>query len=514
MASIRKLVILFSVCSLSATITVPTAQYDNTRNGVNSQETILTPSNVSTVVTQNTWTLDGPIYSQVLYVPGVTISAVVYNVLIVATMNNTVYALNADAPASPVLWSTNFGTAWSSYPDAGNFYHQSIGILSTPVIDVSGGYIYAVTVNNTPTYTLRKISLTTGVQSTSINITASVTGSGTGSSGGTLAFSAANENQRVPLTLAGGNVYVAFSASNEGGGSLSHGWIISYDTATLTQQAVFCTTPNGIFGGIWESSGGMAADGSGNIYAVTGNGTYDGAASSDYGQTVIKLNSSLVVQDWFTPSNNSTTTSEDADLSSGRAMLIPGTTLLTIGSKDGRIWVIDTTSMGHLQGSGTAPQVFAVPDSFTPSSSSGIYGGMFFNSTGYFPVNGFDMHAYAFSGSTYTTTPAASTGSAYSQVMTTGSSNAGVNPIAWAVTVSSSPFSTAQTATLHAMNPLTLVDYASWTSFGHYAKFVCPTVANGRVYVPTNDGTVVAFGLPVPTSLSGSASLSGSVSIQ
>lgn len=491
---------LFATSCLAQTA-VWTAHYDNSRCGVNSQETTLTPANVNTVVKLGNYSLDAPIYTQVLYIPAVTIAAVSRNVLIVGTMGNSVYALDADH-VGVILWRASFGAGWSGYPDGGNFYHQTIGILGTPVVDVAGGYVYAVTVSNTPTYTLRKIDITTGMQAASVTISATVSGSGGGSSGGSLPFTAGSHEQRSPLTLAGGNVYVAFGSDDEAGDKPWHGWIMSYDTATLSQQHVLCLNPNGTGAGIWESGGGMAVDGDGNLYFATGNGDYDGSTS--FGQSIVKLNSSLALQDWSTPLDYAATNLVDADLSSGRVMLIPGTSIVTVGSKDGRIWGIDGTNMGHLQGSGATPQVFSVPESITAGAGTGIYGGLFFGNTGYFPTATFPTFAFTFSGTTYNTTAAAQTSASYAQVTMAGSSNSGANPIAWAVTVGSSAYSTQRLATLRAWNPATLAEYWNSGTYGNYAKFAAPTVANGRVYVPTNDSTVVAFGLPsgiVPPSI-------------
>jgi len=471
---------------------VSTAQYDNTRDGVNANETVLNPANVSTVVQLGAYVLDGPVYAQPLYVPALTINSRSYNVIYAVTMNNTLYALDADNPGAAPLWSVNFGSGWST-SSSELFYSQTIGIVSTPVIDVSGGFIYLVSVNNTPTYTVRKINLLTGAQSASTAISATVSGTGSGSVAGSLSFDASLQTQRTPLTLSGSNIYFGFGSVEENTHTW-HGWVFKYDTATLTQQAVLCLSPNGNGAGVWESGGGFAVDGSGNLYFATGNGDYDGSAN--FSQSVIKVNSSLVIEDWFTPSNNATTTSLDADLSSGRVMLIPGTSLLTIGSKDARVWVIDTTSMGHLQGSGTLPQVFTSA-SITVGPGSGIFGGLFFGSVGYFPVASNIMNAFAFSGSTFTTTPAASTSpSTYPQLTLTGSSNSGSNSIIWALAPIAGAFSAAQQVILHAFNPSTLAEYWNSGSVGLYAKFAAPTVANGRVYVPTNSGKILAFGLP------------------
>lgn len=475
--------------------------YDSGR--VNNSETRLAPSTLWAVGKLGTYALDGPIAAQPLFISGSP------NVLIVATMNNTLYALNADLPGASPIWLTNFGANWNVGAGAffNVFYGASIGILSTPVSD--GTYIYLVTVNNTPTYTLRKVAISSGVQSASVAISGSVTGTGAGTVGGitddttgsSLNFHSAWQLQRGALALANGNVYLTFGAAGDEA-EVWHGWIFAYSTSALSQVAVWCSTPNNNGAGVWEA-GGLAADGSGNLYAVTGNGDWDG--STAFAQTVLKFNSSLVLQDWFTPSNHASTQTipPDADLSSGRVILIPGTKYLTLGSKDGRVWVIDTTSMGHLQGTGTAPQVLSTA-SFSASFATGTYGGLFFGSVGYFPLVGLQTYSFAFSGSTYGATPTIS-GASYYQMALAGSSNSGSGSILWATTPDTGVPNTAeQTTTLRALNPSTMAELWNSGPVGHYSKYISPVVGNAHVYVPTWDGNVVVFGLPpLPVSVTG-----------
>lgn len=497
-------VFLFLASTVTHAGSILTANYDNTRDSVNTSETILTPANVTGLLKSGAYTLDGPVLSQPLYIQSLNISGTVYNVLIVATMSNSVYALDADRIGAPPLWKTNFGAAWNV--GSGAFFNifyttPNVGILSTPVSD--GTYVYMVSVNNTPTYTLRKVALATGVQAASVNVAGSVVGTGAGTVGGVtddttgpnLNFHAAWELQRGALTLSGGNVYFTFGAAGDEGQPW-HGWIFGYSTSSLTQTGVYCSTPNLNGAGMWEA-GGAAADGSGNIYVSTGNGLWD--ATIGGAQTVFKLSSTLALVDWFTPANHGSTETipPDADLSSGRVMLIPGTSLLTLGSKDCRVWVIDTTSMGHLQGTGTAPQVFNAT-TCTVGGETGTYGGLFFGSTGYFPITSSNTIGFTFSGSTYNTTPASTSSATYFMMSLAGSSNNGSNQILWSTTPDSGgPITTPRAATLRALNPATQAEY--WNSgagnIGTYSKYTSPLVANGRVYVASWDGTVSVFGL-------------------
>src|SRR6266496_3305839 len=81
----------------------------------------------------------------------------------------------------------------------------------------------------------------------------------------------------------------------------------TYSGSTFQQVYVYNSTPNGSDGGIWQSGGGLAADSSGNIYAMTGNGTFDlnNSGNVDAGDTFLKWNAQLKVTDYFTPFSQS-----------------------------------------------------------------------------------------------------------------------------------------------------------------------------------------------------------------
>ena len=82
------------------------------------------------------------------------------------------------------------------------------------------------------------------------------------------------QNQRSALLIDHGTVYIAWASYCDQGPY--HGWILGYDAATLQQVMVYNTTPDGGLGGIWQSGGGLAADSTGNLYALTGNGSFNG----------------------------------------------------------------------------------------------------------------------------------------------------------------------------------------------------------------------------------------------
>src|ERR671912_728693 len=81
---------------LHAQITISTNRYDGARTGANLSETKLTAANVNVAGFGKlySYAVDGSVYAQPLYVPGVTIAGVARNVLYVATMNDKVYAFD------------------------------------------------------------------------------------------------------------------------------------------------------------------------------------------------------------------------------------------------------------------------------------------------------------------------------------------------------------------------------------------------------------------------------------
>jgi hypothetical protein len=88
------------ILSASAQVSVTTSRNDNSRDGQNLSETILTPQNVNVnsfgkIFTQS---VDGYVYAQPLYVPKVAIPGLgTHNVIYVATEHDSVYAFDADS---------------------------------------------------------------------------------------------------------------------------------------------------------------------------------------------------------------------------------------------------------------------------------------------------------------------------------------------------------------------------------------------------------------------------------
>jgi hypothetical protein len=119
---------------------------------------------------------------------------------------------------------------------------------------------------------------------------------------------------------------------------------------TLAQVLAKSVTPNGERGGIWQSNTGASADAAGNIYLTVGNGTVTAPeGGQDYGNAFLKLSPLGTVLDWFIPYNYEALNQTDRDLGAAGVLLIPNTSLLTSGGKEGKLYLLDANHFGHLQ---------------------------------------------------------------------------------------------------------------------------------------------------------------------
>ncbi len=357
------------------------------RDGANTQEYALTTANVAsgTFAKLFSCAVDGAIYAQPLWVAQLNIGGAKHNVVIVATMHESVYAFDADANPCSTLWHVSLidnahgGTAGeTSVPSGvagapiGNGYgdiQPEIGITSTPVIDPATNTVYVLSkswVSSGPTFfqRLHALDLTSGNEKFTGPhlITGSVAGTAPDAVAGLVNFDPQNQAQRPGLALSNGVVYVCWASHEDH--DQYHGWIMGFSASTLlpVAGAILNTTPNTVGGagyargGIWMGGGAPAIDSSGNLYLVTGNGTFDGVAN--FGDSILKVDTSagLAISDWFTPSDQSTLDGSDLDLGSGAAMvLIDRTTaplhLMIGGGKhgsgsDGQLFVLDRDNMG------------------------------------------------------------------------------------------------------------------------------------------------------------------------
>jgi hypothetical protein len=364
----------------------------NARIGVNPYETILTPSNVNAGGFGKLFTvhLDGDVYAQPLYVPKVAVpSRGIHNTVYVATENNTLYAIDADDPKGLILWSAHLGQALSFKDVAKGFctvIAPVLGITGTPVIEASTHTLYVVArtfENSRQEYQLHALDISTGEErpGSPVVISASLPGTGDGSRNGKIIFDPNQQLQRTGLALVAGKVHIGFGSNCDYGNY--HGWLLAYDASTLRQTAAIVTTPNASRGGIWQSGAAPGADEEGNLFIVTGDGTFDAkSGGTDYGDTFLKLSlhpdDRWEVLDYFTPFDQRRMDDLNDDLGSSGTVLLPDQPgshphLLVSAAKSGTIYVLDRDNMGHFRGENDAQTVQTLRGALPKIDSTAAY---------------------------------------------------------------------------------------------------------------------------------------------
>jgi hypothetical protein len=527
--------LLLAALACPAQTNVLTSNYNNSRTDLNASETILTPSVVNSTQFGKLFSLpvDGQLYAQPLYVANVTIGGVAHNVVVVATENDSVYAFDADVAGNP-LWKASLidaahgaaagATALSVPTDASCTDMQpQIGITSTPVIDPVSNTIYieAKSKENAGfVHRLHALNLLTGAESAAgpTVIAASVPGTGDGSSSGTVPFDNLHQLNRPGLLLLNGIVYIAYASHCDFGPY--HGWLLAYDTATLSQKGALNFTPNGSDGGIWMSGAGLAADSTGNIFLAVGNGTFDNTGG-ELGDSIVKVamqNGTLQVLDYFTPFDQATLNANDRDLGSGGVLLLPDQSgsqphLLIQAGKEGKIYLLnrDQLTVGNVHYCAT--NCNNTDAQIVQEIASGVSGEFsapaYFNGSVYFWGRSDKLKAFAINNGVLATSPTVS-GTSYSFPGATPviSANGTAGGIVWSIDSSQygSPGPGPGPAVLHAHDASNVASEL-WNSTqaannrdraGNAVKFAVPTVVNGKVYVGTSTEVDVYGLLPIP----------------
>jgi len=520
---IRLILAAFATATLAFPQDVLTYHNNNTRNGLNSSETILTLSNVNSTSFGKLFTLpvDGLVDAEPLYLSAVTVQGVTHNVLIVATEHDSVYAFDADTGS--LLWHiSTLKSGETTSDDRGcSQVTPEIGITSTPVISRpkgSNGVIYTVAMSKDSSgnyhQRLHALDAATGneLYKGPVDIAGKFPGTGDNSSGGFVIFDPSQYKERSGLLLLGSMVYLAWA---------SHcdirpytGWIMGYNATTLTQKTVLNVTPNGNEGAIWGAGAGLTADGLGNIFFLDANGVFDTTlnsggfpSSGDYGNAFLRLTTKggLAVADYFEMFNGVQESDGDVDLGSGGAILLPemkdssGTTwqLAAGAGKDSNLYVVNRNSMGKFNSSSN--NIYQELDGVLPG---GIWSmPAYFNGRIYFGPVGQPILAFQFKNAKLQTAPTAQTSNSFGYPGATPSisSNKSQNGIVWAA-------ENTNLAVLHAYNATSLQELYNTNQaangrdhFGAGNKYITPLIINGKVYVGTTNGVGV-FGLLSPGS--------------
>jgi len=513
----------FVAAQTATPVNVPTWRYDNTHAGANTQETLLTVSNVNTTTFGKLFSVvvDGYVYGQPLYASGLTMpDGLVHNVMFIATEHDSVYAFDADsnggANAQP-LWTASMldpshgaAAGATTVPSSDLGTHDiipEIGITSTPVYDLTTQTIYVVAKtkeNGNYIQRIHALNMLTGAEqanSPSQNITATVPGGGNGSANGQLTFSDMWQMNRVALDLFNGYLYVAFGSHGDNGPW--HGWVIGFNATSLQQTGVICLSPNGFGNGVWGSGAGLPIDtvsSTGRLFLSAGNGSFTSypplSTKVDYGDSILRLDlgsGTLTPGSAFTPFNQAALTSGDVDQGSGGELLLPDQPgahpheLLQVG-KEGRILLLDRDNLGGYAPGGTSnPNI--IQD--IPGQTAGLWSTpAYWNGHVYMWGNSDYLKRFELTNGLLSTTPTMSSTmkSWFPGVAPVVSSNGTQNGIVWGIR--SDAYNANGSSILYAFdaNNLATVLYESDTNAarddaGPATKFTVPVVTNGKVYV-------------------------------
>jgi hypothetical protein len=494
---------------------VLTHHYDVSRSGVNSTETLLTTSSVNSATFGKVgeFAVDGQIDGQALFLSQLAIPGLGNkDVLYVATENDTVYAVDAKSisgSSATVLWQTRVlpsGESPGTSLPCGNISPN--GITATPVIDRTRNAIYVEAMSQDSArniiHRLHALDLTTGKElfGGPTTITATYPGTGGHSIGGVVTFDPSVQHDRAALLESGGTIYTAWSGLWGDCGPYS-AWVIAFDASTLKQSGAIDLVPNNSGAGMWMGGGGPAADASGNVYVISGNGFGDTpGTNSSYGNSFVRLSTSagLKVGDYFTPFNTLSEDGRDADFGSAGPLLLPDlvdasntTRHLAVGAgKDGNLYVLNRDNMGQFNS--TKNNVY---QQIQLSSNENHSSPVFFNNTVYICPENNTLKAFPVSKALLAASPSTQSSHVFGSngAVVNVSANGTAQGIVWALDWGGG------TLFAYDASDLTKELYDSnqaASNRDHFSAvgghFVAPMVANGRVYVGTKT-TVAVFGL-------------------
>jgi hypothetical protein len=468
----------------SAQVDVLMNRNDLNRTGANLKETVLTPVNVNTgqfgMIFKRV--VDDQVYSQPLLVTNVKIAGGWHDVVYVTTVNNSVYAFDAnDATAAVPFWHVNFGTPANLHDaDFGcTDINGNMGIIGTQVINTKKTTLYVVALSKAGgSFSQRLHALDPATGADLPNSPATIQAPG---------FDPLLQNQRPALALSGGNVFIGYASHCDK--NPYHGFLLGYNDTSLKQIGVFNTSPGGEQASIWQSGQAPSVDDKGNIYFITGNGSWNG--TTQFSESFIKLDPHMHMLDWFTPTNHLQLDKDDNDLNSSGAVLIPGTHLVVGGGKEGVLYALNTEHFGHL-GDEHAAQHFH-------ATSSHLHSMVYWKSA----KNGELLYlwgqrdrarAYKLLGNRFDETPfmiRPDKNDGHPGAMLSLSANGGKDGILWAaIHATGDSWDESRPGILHAYDADDIT-HELWNSLqnpgrddcNNYSKMAPPTVANGKVYL-------------------------------
>ena len=465
--------------------------------------------------------VDGQVYAQ----PLVTRASDGTETVVVATETNHVYGLDPDHGGAQ-RWATSLsGTPWNPGDVHCADITPSIGTTATPVIDPSTNTVYlthkayASGTSGAAVWWLDALDIATGQERAGFPVQLS----GTADNAPSTTFNATDQQQRPGLLLMNGVVYAGFGSHCDA--SPWQGWVFGVSTTTAKITARWVDNPGGNGAGIWQSGVGLMSDGSGTLLLTTGNGgspaapTPGSSPPRTLGESVVRLdvgaNGSLTPADFFAPFDAPQLDKSDADFGSGGIVGLPdqyfGTPstphLAVIVGKEGYVYLLNRDHLGgYDQGTGGGDDVVQ-----RLGPSGGVWGrpGVWPGDGGYLyiPTSSgarlFDAYKYGVTGGGAPSLAAVGSSSdafgwgSGSPVITSDGTASGT-ALVWIIW---SADRTGAGAQLRAYDPVPVngtLQQVYRASIGTSTNYSTPGVGDdGRLYVGTRDGQVLAFGSPV-----------------
>ena len=522
------------VAAAKATTNVTTAGYNNLRDNWDPNEPGLKPSAVTSTQFGKLFStaVSGSVYSQPLVVNGT---------VIVTTEKAKAYGINATTGA--IEWQRSFGAPFEASTIGCSDLTPDVGSTSTPVVNASTGIVYLTTRLETgkgglsgARWYLQAVSASTGKEAAGFPVALSGTPYNTPG----VAFNQSYALQRTALLLLDGTVYMAFASDCDttpyrgiviGVGTSSH------KVTTMWSDESGIGTDKDSKAGIWQSGGGLVSDEADRIVLTTSNGVSPHPAAADkppatLSESVVGLkvetNGEIKPVEFFAPSNAATLDANDEDFGSGAPIGLPsgfGTTahprLLVQVGKDGRIFLLDADNMGGfeqgakktnavLQTLGPFGGVWGHPAAY-PGQGGWVYvlesGGGVLRALSY-GRNGKGVPQLA---------PAGTSSSRFgytsgSPLVTSNGTTLG-SAVVWAVYASNGGGSGGRLEAFNAIPQKGVLTQLWSAPIGTATKFAVPTAWNGRIFVGTRDGHLLAFGSSASSALQASSVTFGSVPV-
>jgi hypothetical protein len=364
--------------SVVQAVDIWTVGINNTRQGWNKFETVLTVANVRKLRKIREFVVDEKIDVTPL---------VVGNRLYVFTMTNTAFVFDVNTGAQ-IVKPRQLAVPFDPLADDGEMdrhdLYRNWGITATPVIDVATSTLYVTTFgkpNAGSPNTERNNMLWILDANTLADKQPPVLIAGTADNGGggiANGFTRPYQKMRAGLGLltdTAGNkaIIICFSINGENPRGPGHGFVVAYDVRGLNREpgftptpAVWNVTPGGGAGGIWMSGSAPAIDGS-DIYFTTGNGMDPGTMPGNFGESFVKLRytagvagtnegkPALTLTDFWGAFSDfvrqqqfpqDTEDAGDADLGSAGVILVPERGNLIGGGKDGILYNLNKDDLG------------------------------------------------------------------------------------------------------------------------------------------------------------------------